>query len=72
MVLESTCTTLKTLYTRLKIFLKPIYQRILRILREGVTLLLRQNPFRIYFPFTVFFKIGNPSETKIPDLYKAI
>ena len=63
MVLESTCTTqtlcttLKTLYTRLKIFFKADLSTNTTHLHDGVTLIL------------VFFKFGNPREIS-RNLYK--
>ena len=50
MVLDSTCTTLKTLYTRLKIFFKADLSTNTTHLHDGVTLILR-----ILFVFTFMF-----------------
>ena len=69
-VLESTCSTPRNpLYTTTKeFFLKPIYQRILRICTMALLYYYDQNPFRI-FPSCISFKISNPSKIKSPDLY---
>ena len=53
-VLESTCTTPKTLYTRVKSFFKAGLSTNTSHLHDGVTLLLRLESLS-YFPFMFFF-----------------
>ena len=70
MVLESTCSTPgNSLYTTKEFFLKPIYQRILRICTMALLYYYDQNPFRILLSY-IFFKFSNPRKMKSPDLYK--
>ena len=71
MALESTCSTCSRnpLYTSKEFFLKPIYQRILRIcVTMALLYYYDQTPFRIFLS-CIFFKFSNPSKTS-PDLYK--
>ena len=49
-MLESTCNTPRNpLHTTKEFFLKPIYQRILRICTMALLYYYDQNPFRIFF-----------------------
>ena len=69
-VLESICSTPRNpLYTTKEFFLKPIYQRILRNCTMALLYYYDQYPFRIFLS-CFFFKFGNPSEMKSPNLNK--
>ena len=73
-VLKSTCSTPRNpLYTTKEFFLKPIYQRILRICTMALLYFYDQNPFCIFLSYLlsyIVFKFSNPSKIKSPDLYK--
>ena len=55
---------LETLYTRLKSFLRPIYQRILRICTMALLYYYGHNPFRIFLSCFFFLNLVIPARLK--------